>query len=37
LPGAGSKIVNQLVRALGGNFATRSGRNGTTAVVSCPK
>jgi two-component sensor histidine kinase len=34
-PGAGSGIVNQLVRALGGTFATRSGRNGTTAVVSC--
>jgi two-component sensor histidine kinase len=35
-PGAGLEIVNQLVRALGGTFATKSGRNGTTAVVSCP-
>jgi two-component sensor histidine kinase len=36
MPGVGSKIVNQLVRALGGNFSTKSGRNGTTVVVSCP-
>jgi two-component sensor histidine kinase len=36
MPGVGSKIVSQLVRALGGNFSTKSGRNGTTVVVSCP-
>jgi two-component sensor histidine kinase len=35
-PGVGSKIVNQLVRALGGGFSTKSGRNGTTVMVIFP-
>jgi two-component sensor histidine kinase len=33
--GVGSKILGQLVRALGGNLARRSGRDGTSVAVSC--
>ena len=36
VPGVGSKIVNQLVRALGGSVSTSSGCNGTTVVIRCP-
>jgi two-component sensor histidine kinase len=34
-PGAGSKILKQLVRALGGNLVRVSGRNGTSVIVTC--
>jgi two-component sensor histidine kinase len=33
--GIGSKILEHLVRALGGNLARRSGRHGTSVTVSC--
>ena len=33
--GVGSKILKQLVRALGGNLVRRSGRYGTSVTVSC--
>jgi two-component sensor histidine kinase len=33
--GGGSKILDQLVRALGGNIVRRSGRYGTSVTVSC--
>jgi two-component sensor histidine kinase len=33
--GAGSKILKQLVRALGGNLVRVSGRNGTSVIVTC--
>ena len=34
--GVGSEIVEQLVRALGGNLVRRSGRHGTSVTVSLP-
>ena len=34
--GVGYKIVEQLVRALGGNLVRRSGRHGTSVTVTCP-
>jgi two-component sensor histidine kinase len=34
-PGAGSEIIKQLVLALGGNVSRKSGRNGTSVVVTC--
>jgi two-component sensor histidine kinase len=34
-PGAGSKILKELVHALGGNLSRKSGRNGTSVVVTC--
>jgi two-component sensor histidine kinase len=33
--GVGSKILKELVRALGGKLARRSGRSGTSVVVTC--
>jgi two-component sensor histidine kinase len=33
--GAGSKILKQLVGALGGNLVRKSGRNGTSVIVTC--
>ena len=33
--GVGYKIVEQLVRALGGNLVRRSGRHGTSVAVTC--
>jgi len=33
--GVGSKILKQLVRALGGNIVRKSGRDGTSVVVTC--
>ena len=33
--GVGSKILEQLVRALGGTFVRRSGRSGTSVIVTC--
>ena len=35
-PDAGSKILEQLVRALDGILVRRSGRGGTSIVVTCP-
>jgi two-component sensor histidine kinase len=35
--GVGSKILKQLVRALGGTFVRRSGRSGTSVIVTCQK
>lgn len=34
-PGVGSKILKQLVRALGGSLARKSGRDGTSVIVAC--
>jgi two-component sensor histidine kinase len=34
-PGVGSEILEQLIRALGGNLVRRSGRYGTSVAVSC--
>jgi two-component sensor histidine kinase len=36
LSGVGSKIIQALVRRLGGNLSRRSGGNGTTVAVSFP-
>jgi two-component sensor histidine kinase len=33
--GVGSKILKQLVRALGGSPARKSGRDGTSVIVTC--
>ena len=33
--GAGSKILKQLVRALGGDLAVKSGHSGTSVIVTC--
>lgn len=33
--GVGSKILEQLVRSLGGNLVRKSGRDGTSVVVTC--
>jgi two-component sensor histidine kinase len=33
--GVGSKILKQLVHALGGTFVRRSGRSGTSVIVTC--
>jgi two-component sensor histidine kinase len=33
--GVGSKILKQLVRALGGSLARKSGRDGTSVIVTC--
>ena len=33
--GIGSKIIEQLVRALGGTLVRRSGRDGTSVAVRC--
>jgi two-component sensor histidine kinase len=33
--GVGSKILKQLVRALGGNLVRKSGRDGTSVIVTC--
>ena len=35
--GVGSNILKQLVSALGGTFVRRSGRSGTSVVVTCEK
>lgn len=34
--GAGTKVIEQLIQLLGGSFAKRSGRHGTSAVVVFP-
>ena len=34
--GAGSEILEALIRALGGNLVRKSGRYGTSVTVSCP-
>jgi two-component sensor histidine kinase len=36
-PGAGSEILKQLVRSLGGSFVRKSGDNGTSVIVTCPR
>ena len=36
LPGLGSNIIRQLVRTLGGHLSTKSGKAGTSVVVTCP-
>ena len=35
-PGVGSSIIRQLVGRLGGHVATKSGKGGTSVVVTCP-
>jgi two-component sensor histidine kinase len=37
LPGVGSKILRQLVRSLGGSLVRKSGHNGTSVIVTCPR
>ena len=34
-PGVGSRILKQLVHALGGNLTRTTGRNGTSVIVTC--
>jgi two-component sensor histidine kinase len=36
-PSAGSKILKQLVRSLGGGLVRESGHNGTSVIVTCPR
>jgi two-component sensor histidine kinase len=36
-PGVGSKILMQLVRSLGGCLVRKSGHNGTSVIVTCPR
>jgi two-component sensor histidine kinase len=37
LPGVGSKILKQLVCTLGGSLVGKSGHNGTSVIVTCPR
>lgn len=34
-PGVGSRIIRQLVHTLGGSLTRKSGRNGTSVIVTC--